>query len=82
MPKRKALKKFSVLLLYPDYIADAFGQETFYAHVRALDSVDAVARAQRRAVRHNNQVDVGNETDFYPLLVLRGHRRGLDTGVD
>lgn len=75
---KKKLKPFSVLLLYPDYI----GQETYYAWVRATDSVDAVARAQRQAVRRNNQVDVGNETDFYPLLVLRGHRVGLSTGVE
>jgi len=78
----KKLKWFSVLLMYPDYIADDWPFETFYAWVRAENSLDAVTRAQRQAVRHNSQVDVGNETDFHPLLVIEGRRRGQPTGAE
>lgn len=80
MPKRKALKWFSVLLLYPDYIAETFGHETFYDWVRADDNIHAIAKTQRRAGELNrSQHGVKCGADFHPLLVLRGRHRGEPT---
>ena len=41
--------KFTVLLLYPDYIADTFGHDTYLAHVEAATETDAVLAAQTEA---------------------------------
>jgi hypothetical protein len=64
-------KPYSVLLLYPDYANDS-GLETYYAFVEALDPIEAVATAQREAVRSQDGM-VGDPEDFPPLLVTPGH---------
>jgi hypothetical protein len=79
--KTAKLKKFSVLLLYPDYMSDTFGHDTIYIWTMAADSVAAVRCAQRKAVCHRD-CDVGTEEDFHPLLVISGHRKGLETGAE
>lgn len=68
-----ALKPYSVLLLYPDYIGD-YGEETYYAFVEATDSIEAVAAAQRQAAAA--AVDIDDPTDCTPLLVTEGHHHG------
>jgi len=78
--KKQKLKWFSVLLLYPDYIAETFGHETFYAFVQASDNLAAIAAAQRQAGIHNRKVyGVKCGGDFHPLLVLKGRHRGEPT---
>jgi len=84
--KKRKLKRFSVLLLYPDYMAETFGHDTTFVRVNAEDDIDAVRKAQRKAVR-SGECDVGAEDDFYPLLVVRGHKldyswRFFDTRVN
>jgi hypothetical protein len=66
-----ALKLYSVLLRYPDYL-DETGYETYYAFVDAPDAIEAVAMAQRQAVEAQ-AVDIDDLTDFAPLLVTQGH---------
>jgi hypothetical protein len=80
---KKKLKWYSVLLLYPDYIAETFGLETYYAWVQARDSLDAVRKAKRQAGEHNSKVH-GRQCakDFHPLLVISGRRYGLPTGAE
>jgi hypothetical protein len=64
-------RPYSVLLLYPDYVNDN-GTETYYAFIRAVDPIEAVALAQRKAA--TVQEGVGMEPDdFVPLLVTQGH---------
>jgi hypothetical protein len=67
-------KPYSVLLHYPDYLDDT-GYETYYAFVEALDSIDAIAVAQREAVREQ-VIAIDDPTDFIPLLVTEGHHYG------
>ncbi len=66
-----ALKPYSVLLHYPDYLDDT-GYETYYAFVEAVDPIEAVAVVQRQAVAVQS-VEIDDPTDFHPLLVTEGH---------
>ena len=68
-------KPYSVLLLYPDYVSEQYGTETYYAFVEAADPLDAVAVAQREAVSAQD-IEIDNPTDFAPLLVTQGHHWG------
>ncbi len=79
-----ASKAYSVLLLYPDYLSD--GPETYYGFVRAGSLVEAAGKAQlqaARACRRGDDVDQDDlrelANDFQVELVIRGHRRGLDS---
>ena len=71
------MKSYSVLLLYPDYMTDNFGQETYYTFVTAPDADAAIAAAQQEAVQVNTgegeEPDAEATADFLPLLVLEGH---------
>jgi hypothetical protein len=68
------IKRYSVLLLYPDYANDG-GAETYYAFVEATDAVAAVDVAQRQATAAQ-AVDIDDPTEFAPLLVTEGHHYG------
>ena len=68
--REAASKRYSVLLLYPDWANDS-GTETYYAFVEAPDPNAAVAEAQRQAVTTNEWTDV-DPADFAPLLVTEG----------
>lgn len=74
---KKKPKKYSVLLLYPDYMSDNFGQETYYAHVEAIDRDMAVHNAQHQAQTCEGNESCDNPEDFHPLLVLEGWHHGL-----
>ena len=69
-----AKRPYSVLLLYPDDVNDG-GSETYYAWVKALDPIAAVAEAQRQALATNEWTD-REPDDFVPLLVIEGHHYG------
>ncbi len=62
---------YSVLLLYPDYANDN-GTETYYTLVKAVDPIEAVVLAQRKAATAQEGVDMEPD-DFVPLLVTQGH---------
>lgn len=70
-------RPFSVLLLYPDYIAETFGTDNYYDHVEARTPQAAVIKAQKRAAKTNG-FDTKTACDMVPLLVLSGHHYGLD----
>ena len=70
--------KFSILLLYPDYLSD--GGETIFAHVVASDVEAAVATAKLEAAKAQKLDDADlNQTaaDFRLLLALEGWRNDL-----
>jgi hypothetical protein len=73
--KKNNLKRFSVLLLYPDYMR-ADEAETYLAHVVAKDPEKAIAKAQKKAAKPN---DVDSPDDFLPLLCCEGHVEDLST---
>ena len=72
------MHKYTVILLYPDYIADNYGQETYLAHVTANSPELAVRAAQTRAFTDNPEyADNGDLPDFYPLAVFAGQLEDL-----
>jgi hypothetical protein len=65
------MKKWTVILLYPDYMADDYGSETYMTCVRAADPAGAVAKA-RAEVCAANEVDEDDAEDFFVIAVMRG----------
>lgn len=74
-----ALKTYSVLLLYPDYIASQYG-ETYYTHVKAISPAEAVSAAINEAMASNGWDDDEDRRpeDFLVKLVLEGECPSLD----
>lgn len=69
------LDLFTVLLLYPDYLSDNFGEETYLAHVTAEDAGTAALVAQAMAQTGNGAAS--DPADFAVLFVLQGHHHDL-----
>lgn len=67
-------KVFSVLLLYPDYIAENYGQETFYEAVEANTSSEAVLALQKRLGDEHET----NPDDFLCLLCIEGQHLDIN----
>lgn len=83
-------KPYTVLLMYPDYIAANYGGETYLAHVDGSNVLDAVNKAQADAVAANYEDEADREQfyaeghsgdDFEVLLVIEGHHDDLWGGV-
>lgn len=66
--------EYSVLLLYPDYMADNYGQDTYYTSVHAAGPLEAITLAQQEVVAENahEQDDDMDPDDFVCLLVIEG----------
>lgn len=66
---------FTVILLYPDSIADPYG-ETILCHVRGESIAESITEAQ-----HHASVVIGLESkwryDFKPVAVFEGHLNDL-----
>ena len=74
-------KPYSVLLLRPDYVANDYGQDTYYTFVMAKDRNAAVRKAQHEAQQADLPPDMRGDpklfkdsVDYHPLLVLDGHQ--------
>lgn len=66
-------RKFTVILLRPDYLADSSTPADIYlAHVHAKDRRDAVDEAQVEAFKADDS-EAGDCTDYYPIIVFPGH---------
>lgn len=62
--------KYSVLLLRPDYIAEPYGQDTYFTHVEATNAEVACNLAQQEAA----EADSGDAAEDYAvLLCIAGH---------
>jgi len=77
-------RKFTVLLLQPDDIADAFGQDTFMAHVEAPDAETAETLAQEQVrdaycKANNEDTEDFPAENFHVLAVFEGHLNNLKT---
>lgn len=68
------MKDYSVLLLYPDYLAASYGQETYLAHVTAPSAFEATELAKEQVTEDNED---GDPDDFFVLLVCEGHIEDL-----
>jgi hypothetical protein len=63
-------KHYSVLLLYPDYLAIQYGEETYFIRVTADTPRQAVYLARLEAMVDNP--DCQSSEDFAVLLLLEG----------
>ena len=73
---------FTVLLLKPDYEADAFGQDTYTAFVSIGedDPKKACRAAQLEAMAQHSPSEDGlleELDDYHPLFICRGHIANL-----
>lgn len=68
-------RKYSVLLLYPDYLSD--GPTTYYHLTEAANPKKAAARAQRAAAQAQVEGACNDYEDFLVLLVIEGHHDDL-----
>ena len=64
------MKKYTVLLLRPDYVADGFGTDTYLAQVEA-DSAEAAVLAAQAEVMALDDIDL-NPGDYHPLITIEG----------
>lgn len=78
-PREK--RKFTVLVLKPDYIANAFGQDTFLAYVEAYEVAAAQELAQLQASNADCNTDAeredANPEDYHILSVFEGHHTDI-----
>lgn len=74
--------KYSVLLLYPDYVAENYGQDTFYDLVEANTPAEAVAKARMTALKcaDKNDTWINDPEDFFLQLLIEGHHMALSDG--
>lgn len=81
-----AEKKFTVLLLKPDTIADNFGQDTVQLHVTASDVALAQVRAREAASDLDQEPGETREDvppeDYHVLAVFEGHLEDIKTDQD
>jgi hypothetical protein len=64
------MKKYTVLLLRPDHVADGFGPDTYLAQVEA-DSADGGVLAAQKEVTEMDDLDL-SPTDYHPLITIEG----------
>lgn len=74
--------KYSVLMLYPEYMTENFGDESYLAHVVAASVEDAMRMAQEEAYaagasRWELEDPQGDPDDFMVLLCVKGHVNDL-----
>jgi hypothetical protein len=64
------MKKYTVLLLRPDHVADGFGPDTYLAQVEA-DSAEGAILAAQKEVTEMDDLDL-SPTDYHPLITIEG----------
>lgn len=72
-------QKYSVLLLYPDYMSPDWPHETYYDYNWGKDPKYAIRNAQKKAFRENKMNLKHGESpdDFEVLLVIKGWQKDL-----
>jgi len=65
------MKRYTVLLMRPDYVADGFGEDTYLAHVRAETPTAAITLAQQEVAKLDD-LDGVQAVDYHPLITLEG----------
>jgi hypothetical protein len=68
------MKKYSVLLLYPDYYGD-YGHENYLAHVMAETPGKALKAAREKCISDNPPID--EPEDLLCMLLTEGHLEDL-----
>jgi hypothetical protein len=68
------VSNFTVILVYPDYVALDYPRDTYTATVFANDHLQAISLAQDEAVRAQGEFagDINSKEDFEALVVIPG----------
>ena len=72
-------KKYTVVLIYPDHVAETYGEEFYGAHVMAKTSEEALKLARAEVLAVNKLSSDENDdnycapTDFACVRCYRGH---------
>lgn len=74
------MKLFTVLLLYPDYVANNYGEDTYLWLGSGVDVQDAVQQAQREAAVAN-KCSITTAPDFMCLFCTHGHHDNFSPNV-
>jgi len=67
------VKKFTIIMLYPDYLAHNYGEETYVAHVESEDLQLAIRAAQLEASKANAENETVRPVDFAVIFACDGH---------
>lgn len=78
--RMKKQKRYTAVLLYPDYLAESFGTDVFVAWVKASDKYEAVYKAQKQAVKA--QSDVNSDLDLRDFALVIMYRGWLKAVAD
>jgi hypothetical protein len=65
---------WSVVLLIPSEIADAFGQDNFFTNIKATSLLDAVEKARWDCKRYIKEPDLELD-DLFVVVVIRGKHK-------
>jgi hypothetical protein len=68
---------YTVILLYPDFLSDNYGEETYVAWVEAESPEEAVKLGQKQVLNANANPEGCRAIDFYPIFACEGHHRDL-----
>lgn len=69
-----ANKKYTVLVLKPDYVSENFGQDISVEHVTANSVELAQVLAQEQAWGNE---DISDQDDYYVLAVFEGYHQDI-----
>lgn len=68
---------YTVLLLFPDYLASDFGSDTYMSCVAADSPEEALRKVREKACLENGQ-DLEQAEDFFCLLLIGGRHADLN----
>ena len=68
------MKKYTVLLMYPDYISNDYGKETYQAFAAGAGVEDAIKEARQDCISDNAGAEFDSPEDLSVLAVYEGHQ--------
>jgi hypothetical protein len=79
-------KQYTVLLLYPDYMTDDYGQATYMAWVMASNPKAAVVAAKAECVEDSRMgpgcdPTIESPDDLHVLFACEGHHNDVGQGL-
>ena len=77
------MKKYTVILLYPDFVADEFGHETYMTSVEAKNPKSAVKKARMEVLSASRAENEGESeyedpTDLFVVAVIEGEHADVN----
>jgi hypothetical protein len=69
------MKKYTVLMITPDYLAEQYGEDTYCAYVEAENVVEAQRAGQHEALAAvtPDEISPYPPEDFFVVFVCEGH---------